>query len=217
LEGLKGWNPSALVLESAQAREDRKKRKELKKLAKAQGILPGASTSTLGPPATPAVHPQTATTAAADAPTPSSTIPTPNIKPSIPRPTSRPTLPPVQVPPPRVGTPGGRTPVTGTPTSAAPRTAGVGVNGIPGDKRGKKRDHEEARGLGQGGTGAVPVNGNVNGPASGGGNVPKAVVNAKAGVAGARPRPIKKQRMDIQGQARDVTVPVQQQPTPQGV
>ncbi|KAH8824184.1 hypothetical protein DL96DRAFT_1468359 [Flagelloscypha sp. PMI_526] len=34
-EGLKGWNPSALVIESAQAKEDRKKRKELKKLARA--------------------------------------------------------------------------------------------------------------------------------------------------------------------------------------
>ncbi|KAI0059214.1 hypothetical protein BV25DRAFT_1809491, partial [Artomyces pyxidatus] len=39
LEGLKGvrWSIHALVLESSQAREDRKKRKELKKLAKAQG------------------------------------------------------------------------------------------------------------------------------------------------------------------------------------
>ncbi|OSX59093.1 hypothetical protein POSPLADRAFT_1101792, partial [Postia placenta MAD-698-R-SB12] len=44
LEGLKGvwlhfthWNINALVAESPQAREDRKKRKELKKLAKAQG------------------------------------------------------------------------------------------------------------------------------------------------------------------------------------
>ncbi|KAF9267811.1 hypothetical protein L218DRAFT_893982 [Marasmius fiardii PR-910] len=36
LEGLKAWNHAALIVESAQAREDRKKRKELKKLAKAQ-------------------------------------------------------------------------------------------------------------------------------------------------------------------------------------
>jgi len=42
------------------------------------------------------------------------------------------------------------------------------------------------------------------------------MVDAKAGVPGVRPRPIKKQRMDIQGQARDVAAPVQQ-PTPQGV
>ncbi|TEB34805.1 hypothetical protein FA13DRAFT_1753727 [Coprinellus micaceus] len=33
-EGLKNWNPSALLLESAQAREDRKKRKELKRLGR---------------------------------------------------------------------------------------------------------------------------------------------------------------------------------------
>jgi len=48
LEGLKGWNINTLVLESAQAREDRKKRKELKRLAKLQaqqgGPLPQAST-----------------------------------------------------------------------------------------------------------------------------------------------------------------------------
>ncbi|KAF9485212.1 hypothetical protein BDN70DRAFT_903279 [Pholiota conissans] len=36
LEGLKGWNVNALLLETAQAREDRKKRKELKRLAKLQ-------------------------------------------------------------------------------------------------------------------------------------------------------------------------------------
>ncbi|THV07382.1 hypothetical protein K435DRAFT_772710 [Dendrothele bispora CBS 962.96] len=36
LEGIKGWNTSALVLDSAQAREDRRKRKELRRLAKAQ-------------------------------------------------------------------------------------------------------------------------------------------------------------------------------------
>jgi hypothetical protein len=43
------------------------------------------------------------------------------------------------------------------------------------------------------------------------------VVNAKAGTGNIHPRPVKKQRMDVQGQARDVTGPVQQQPTPQGV
>jgi len=45
---------------------------------------------------------------------------------------------------------------------------------------------------------------------------PKLTVNARAGTAGIRPRPTKKQKMDVQGQARDVTAPVQQ-PTPQGV
>jgi len=38
LEGLKSWNINTLVVESAQAREDRKKRKEAKRLAKAQAI-----------------------------------------------------------------------------------------------------------------------------------------------------------------------------------
>jgi hypothetical protein len=93
--------------------------------------------------------------------------------------------------PPRVGTPTGISPATSAPTTATPR--GVGVNGT-GDKRGKKRDFEEARAAGAGGGGVV-ANGNVNGVGSGGGNVVKAVVNAKAGIAGARPRPIKKQRM----------------------
>lgn len=37
-EGLKGWNANALILESAQAREDRKKRKELKRVARAQAL-----------------------------------------------------------------------------------------------------------------------------------------------------------------------------------
>ncbi|KAF8442470.1 hypothetical protein L210DRAFT_3213832 [Boletus edulis BED1] len=44
-------------------------------------------------------------------------------------------------------------------------------------------------------------------------NVPIGVVGARAGVGNVRPRPIKKQRMDIQGQSREVLV---QQPTPQG-
>jgi len=202
LDGLKGWNPNALVLESAQAREDRKKRKELKKLAK-QGLLPVASTSILVPPSTPSAlsHPPAAATAAVNPLTPSSTTATPNIKPSIPRPASRPTVPPVQVPPTgRVGTPGGNTPVTGTPTTVTARPAVGGANGMAvGDKRGKKRDFEEARGAvgGQSGStgGAVTVNGNANVPGSGGGTASKAVVSAKAGIAGVRPRPVKKQRM----------------------
>lgn len=74
------------------------------------------------------------------------------------------------------------------------------------------------------------------------GNPSKVIMAAKAGAAGVRPRPIKRQRMvshdtgfpavassdgscvlmlftriqDVQGQAMDVTA-VQQQPTPQGV
>ncbi|PSR88731.1 hypothetical protein PHLCEN_2v5082 [Hermanssonia centrifuga] len=55
LEGLKGWNINALVAESPQAREDRKRRKEMKKLAKTQSIsIPAPTGTPLGPPATPA-------------------------------------------------------------------------------------------------------------------------------------------------------------------
>lgn len=49
LEGLKGWNINALVQESAQAREDRKRRKELKRKAR----LGGGSVSVSVAPATP--------------------------------------------------------------------------------------------------------------------------------------------------------------------
>ncbi|KAF5327041.1 hypothetical protein D9619_004876 [Psilocybe cf. subviscida] len=65
--------------------------------------------------------------------------------------------------------------------------------------------------------GATNINGNVNGSINGAvnGQVRPPVMNAKAGSGGIRPRPIKKQRMDTQGQSRDVSQPVQQ-PTPQG-
>jgi len=62
---------------------------------------------------------------------------------------------------------------------------------------------------------AVNGIGVINGNGSIVAHAPKAVLNAKAGTAGIRPRPIKKQRMDMQGQARDVAIT--QQPTPQGV
>ncbi|KAJ6619798.1 hypothetical protein B0H10DRAFT_2025071 [Mycena sp. CBHHK59/15] len=200
LEGLKGWNPSALVLESAQAREDRKKRKELKRLAKAHAAQAAATAA--GSPA-PAPSP---------APRPSIGTPRPGTAAGTPRP--RPSLPPVVVPG-RVGTPqrtgtGAGTPTsalrTGTPTSAFPRTT------TPMSARGQKREREQDGGA----NGVPPPQGTQNGVA------PRApvpvIVGAKAGIAGARPRPIKKQRMDMQGQARDVSgAPVQQQPTPQGV
>ncbi|KAJ7773331.1 hypothetical protein B0H16DRAFT_1660409 [Mycena metata] len=196
LEGLKGWNTTALVVESAQAREDRKKRKELKRLAKAQAQL----------------HAAQAAAAAAGSPMPTpAPVGTPRPAAGTPRPSearSRPSLAPVVVPG-RVGTPvragtGGATPTsamrmgTGTPTSAHPRTAHP-VSAAP-------REREESNG------GGTP-----NGYAGVNGVAPR----APAGIAGARPRPVKKQaggksRTDMQGQARDVTA-VQQQPTPQGV
>ncbi|KAH9995788.1 hypothetical protein BJV77DRAFT_1059622 [Russula vinacea] len=160
LEGLKGWNIHALVPESTQAREDRKKRKELKKLAKAQGSAVPLSVGT-PLPSTP-------------------TAPTP-------------TQPPAQ--PPRTSTP--------IPVS-----------------RGVKREFEDnvlaqlnTQGQGPGSVtasssdGVSPTLGQMQKPGT-----------AKAGVPGARPRPVKKQRVDMQGQARDMhPLPPIQQPTPQGV
>jgi len=157
LEGLKGWNIHALVPESTQAREDRKKRKELKKLAKDQGSAAPLSAGT---------------------PLPSTPIAAPT-----------PSQPPAQ--PPRTSTP------------------------IP-IPRGVKREFEESA-LAQPNTqgpgpalvsssdGASPTSGQMQRPGA-----------AKAGVPGARPRPLKKQRVDMQGQARDMHPPIQQ-PTPQGV
>ncbi|KAF9449524.1 hypothetical protein P691DRAFT_667328 [Macrolepiota fuliginosa MF-IS2] len=109
----------------------------------------------------------------------------------------RPTMPLVQVPSAMVATPSRTS--TATPTSADP-------------SRGKKRERDDPS------AGATPLNGipsdsyaNTNGVVNG-----MSKINAKAGVVGVRPRPVKKQRMDVQGQARDVSAPVQQ-PTPQGV
>lgn len=151
LEGLKGWNIHALVPESTQAREDRKKRKELKKLAKAQGsTLPLLAGTPLA--STPAA-----------APTPTQSY-------------SQRTSTPVPVP------------------------------------RGVKREFDDS-------SVAQP---NTQGP-GGGGVTPTSIQvqklgAAKAGVPGARPRPVKKQRVDVQGQARDIhPLPPMQQPTPQGV
>ncbi|KAG6842325.1 hypothetical protein C0991_010614 [Blastosporella zonata] len=207
LEGLKGWNPTALVLESAQAREDRKKRKEAKRLLKLQAQAPSVT------------QPQPIPT-----PTASATSPPFNRPPqnpisngsTVPRPGSaaaKNALPPVQTATPRVSTPlRSATTVTVTPTSAhAYQTTFE-------DKRGMKRERDELPVPVQpppNGVGAQHVNGVGNGHGHVAVNSPKAVVNAKAGTAGIRPRPLKKQRMDMQGQARDVTVT--QQPTPQGV
>ncbi|KAI9510740.1 hypothetical protein F5148DRAFT_523846 [Russula earlei] len=159
LEGLKGWNIHALVPESTQAREDRKKRKELKKLAKVQGsTLPPSASTPL--PSTPA------------------TASTPTQPHSQPQRTST----PVPVP------------------------------------RGVKREFEDS----------ALAQSNTQGPSSAalssGGNVSPTTGrvdrtgSAKAGVPGARPRPVKRQRVDIQGQGRDMhPLPPIQQPTPQGV
>ncbi|KAF7336659.1 hypothetical protein MVEN_02100700 [Mycena venus] len=229
LEGLKGWNIGTLVQESAQAREDRKKRKELKRLARAQAQLHAAQAAAA---ATGSPMP----TAPGSVGTPRPGVGTP--RPSgtgTPRPGSgsgRPSLPPVVVPQ-RVGTPLR----TGTPTSAHPSSR-LGGGGTPTSARtphahplsaaplsaGVKREREAEPVNGVGTPGPPPMqmqNGNganANGvPPRVGAPAPVPVITAaKAGIAGARPRPLKKQRVDMQGQARDVSA-VQQQPTPQGV
>lgn len=185
LEGLKGWNVNTLVLESAQAREDRKKRKELKKLAKANAA---------GAAGTPSAASPTAATFAV--PTPgSSTGAAATPKLSKPPPVQTPTNQDIA----RGGTP------RATPTSAVSQQQHTMLNAdAMAEKRGKKRDHDEATEQQPHQQGPAVQNLNQNGI------VPKTGV-VKAGV---RPRPMKKQRMDLAGQARDIPV---QQPTPQGV
>ncbi|KAF8806988.1 hypothetical protein BYT27DRAFT_7101295 [Phlegmacium glaucopus] len=280
LEGLKGWNINTLVLESAQAREDRKKRKELKRLAKLQaqqgGPLPQVSTPSQQPPipsgttstASPVVQsqpiqapiptsaasgrpstsvpqrgatpksggasvgtPRPASTAApngasAGTARPGSTVPRPGS--TVPRPSStlpnKPTMHPGQ----------GQVPVKVEAPTTIMR-AGTPMNVDQVQQRGMKREREDGGVVGMNGVGgvngvaphsgihptglsappapALTTNGHVNGNGIG---PPRMAANAKAGTAGVRPRPIKKQRMDVQGQARDVAAPVQQ-PTPQGV
>ncbi|KAG6851091.1 hypothetical protein H0H93_000971 [Arthromyces matolae] len=239
LEGLKGWNPNALVLQSAQAREDRKKRKEAKRLQKLQSNTglgapvvhpqPIPASISASSPATSNRPPQSAIPVSNGTPRPGSTAPlaqpttvtavpthqsvasSPSStisKSAVPRPGSTKPLPQVQTSAVRVSTPL-RSATTATPTSAQPYQTTFD------DKRGMKRERDDV-------PPAPPTNGlvtpHINGVGNGNGvpvNPTKAVVNAKAGSAGIRPRPLKKQRMDIQGQARDVTVA--QQPTPQGV
>ncbi|KIJ11943.1 hypothetical protein PAXINDRAFT_171458 [Paxillus involutus ATCC 200175] len=194
-EGLKGWNAGALILESAQAKEDRKKRKELKKLARAQaqGVTPGTLPGT--PAALPQSHP---------AP-PHSTIPSAQQPPGISlTPQAKPRVPAVTIPP-----PGGRSGTTPTPTSATPRSASLTGPPPPGTAtpmsgamRGQKRELEDST--------LLPPTPTMH---SGSTSAPGGMVSARAGVGAVRPRPVKKQRMDIQGQSREVLV---QQPTPQG-
>ncbi|KAK7463585.1 hypothetical protein VKT23_006931 [Stygiomarasmius scandens] len=261
LEGIKGWNTSTLVVESAQAREDRRKRKELKRLAKAQlqahqalaaasaatsntnpnpiqAPIPTSATGSFPPPVASIPRPATSSTprptGGPGTPRPpntggtstvnstsatTSTSSTATATPAIARPGSaRPT--PVQIPPPgaRAGTPRTGTPTVPHPLSAPPLSANsLGAGGQPTNAagagagnaaaRGQKRPREEVP------TGAVGMNGATGGMQTNGiANVPsppKAIIGAKAGNNGVRPRPLKKQRVDSQA-------PVQQ-PTPQGV
>ncbi|KIM39802.1 hypothetical protein M413DRAFT_19587 [Hebeloma cylindrosporum] len=273
LEGLKGWNVNALLLESAQAREDRKKRKELKRLAKLQALHGGpASLQPNLQPAAGTIPPSTAVMSTpisqpqppVQAPIPrkmsasqGQSVPRPSI--GTPRPGSRvgdAGAATGGVPKSTVPRPGSAVPRPGSTTTAAvvkpggvplpgskpqqvqgtPTRTGTPMDVDPSFHRGKKREREDAPLV----NGLVHTNpnpyatangtGGANGGYTNGHGVVAAtnvvheqqqqlkpgVMNAKAGTGNIRPRPVKKQRMDMQGQARDVTAPVQQ-PTPQGV
>jgi hypothetical protein len=190
-EGLKGWNASTLVVESAQAKEDRRKRKESRKLARAQaqglapGVIPGAP-GTLPPPQ---VASNPIQLSAQQPPVASQVQPV----------HSKPHVSAVSIPPPTAST------RTTTPTSAAPRSAVPSSaasqrtdTAALGGMRGKKREFEDGP--------ALPPNPSVNGV-----NTSIGMAGVRAGSNGVRPRPVKKPRMDIQGQARDMPT---QQPTP---
>ncbi|KAH9902464.1 hypothetical protein C8Q73DRAFT_670532 [Cubamyces lactineus] len=221
LEGLKGWNIHALVAESSQAREDRKRRKELKKMAKAQaqGLVqpvPGVA------PHTPSALPTTPAALSASTPGGAVTSAAP-LRSSTPRP-GLPRQPPTQQQPPPTR---GRTPVgIGTPHSIS--TPNPGVIGLAGathaqagaasqaspptypqhdqaaaqPMRGVKREREHEGGL--------QMNGNILPQTQYQDPAKASVKGARAGNAGVRPRPVKKQRLDANGHAQ---VPIQQ-PTP---
>ncbi|KAG1895358.1 uncharacterized protein F5891DRAFT_1130642 [Suillus fuscotomentosus] len=193
-EGLKGWNVGTLVVESAQAKEDRRKRKELKKLARAQaqGLVPGGIPGAPGTLPPPQVAPSNPSQPSAQQPPAASQVQPIHSKPHAPA---------VTIPPPTAST------RTTTPTSAAPRSAvqssaasqRIDTSAL-GGMRGKKRELEDGP--------ALPPNPSVNGA-----SMSIGVAGVRAGSNGVRPRPVKRPRMDIQGQAREMPM---QQPTPQG-
>ncbi|CCM04670.1 uncharacterized protein FIBRA_06856 [Fibroporia radiculosa] len=236
LEGLKSWNINTLVAESPQAREDRKKRKELKKLAKAQAQVP-LTLASGGVPDSSASSILTSAQATTTATTRSGT-PKPGGNSSrssaIPNPSNPRGRTPVGIGTPQsIPTPGPTTTssVTSGPSPAIatasmpvrvaqvgpvlPVQAGPDPNVPP---RGVKREREHSidraqvqAGVNGSGAGAV---GTHSQSAHSNGNVvvqgkSAAIVGAKAGSAGVRPRPLKRPRMDIQGQPLPV-----QQPTP---
>ncbi|RXW17290.1 hypothetical protein EST38_g8566 [Candolleomyces aberdarensis] len=263
-EGLKGWNANALVLESAQAREDRRKRKELKRLANlakaqqqqqqgqqqeqtAQPPAPGvplqAPVPTTAPvtsfksqgSGTPLGNPSTPRSAVVSGgtPRPGSTVPRPGSTISRPgtasgTPAATPVQPVQSAAKPPVPRPGSTVPrpgstIQGLPprppsTHPAPPVTSMKVSTPYGDQpRGQKRPRDEANPgqMTNGSNGNGALNGTSNGtaPVSGGVVPPKPFLSAKAGSAGVRPRPVKKQRVDTP-QSNGA---VQQQPTPQGV
>nr|GAT60714.1 predicted protein [Mycena chlorophos] len=224
LDGLKGWNPSALIQESAQAREDRKRRKELKRLAKAHAQAAAQAAATGSPAAVPVVgtpRPTIGTPrpSAVGTPRPAGVgVATPRAT-VVPTPPTRPSLPPVTLPSHASHT-GGATPtsaVTPHPLSANP------ISALP--DRGLKRERERepevvltngyahAHGL-PNGLYTVQATPQSQQPGVVAAAAAAALAASKAGIPGARPRPLKKQKTDhnpMMGAA------VHQQPTPQGV
>jgi hypothetical protein len=160
------WNINSLVLESAQAREDRKKRKELKKLAKANAAGPVGTPSAASPPS-----------ATFAAPTPGSSTGVAS-SPKLSRP------PPVHIPSGQDIARGGTPRPTPTSAGSQQQHSIQGVGTLM-EKRGKKRDHDEATKQQPQQQGPVVQNQNQNGVVS----------KAGVGKAGVRLRPMKKQRM----------------------
>ncbi|KAL0954431.1 hypothetical protein HGRIS_003414 [Hohenbuehelia grisea] len=216
LEGLKGWNPSALIVESAQAREDRKKRKELKRAAKAQQLASQNGTPAI-PPSTPTVAQSFVgagmplsmpTPSTSGAPT-SSVVHTPKLS-GTPRPGSAVPRPGSARPPAaQLGQLRSATPVGVASQGSVLPPGGIGSGG---QARGIKREREDpalvngATGLrnglvngtgtaGYGTNGVHTASGGLNGAAPGNTNANLSKVGVKAGLPGVRPRPVKKQRM----------------------
>jgi len=164
LDGLKGWNVNTLISETPQAREDRRRKKELKKLAKSHAL--GNLSQ----------HTSAAPTQTDRTPGPRTT--TPKIAPSN-----------------IVGRPPVLTPTTTDPV--VPEHAPLDLS----QKRGKKRELEETTTVSpqQNHRQATPP------------------VTVVIGANGVKQRPIKKQRVDVQVQVQTRDLPLQQQPTPQGI
>ncbi|KLO15241.1 hypothetical protein SCHPADRAFT_871321 [Schizopora paradoxa] len=216
LEGLKGWNINALVVESAQAREDRKKRKELKKLAKqGQGTgAPALTQLTTGFPP-PSAGLSTSTTA----PTPNSTIQrhpqTPlSMGAGTPRPAPLLTQRSGSRPPgPGPGHAKPATPMSTSTSGGHPPTRPGSADALA--KRGKKRELEEegsapppaTAGPIMVGAGAAQRRPGIGPTPSSAGSIP----------GKGAPRPLKKQRTEVAPHGH-MSLPLpQQQPTPQGV
>ncbi|KAG6879545.1 hypothetical protein C0992_001550 [Termitomyces sp. T32_za158] len=200
LEGLKGWNPTALVIESAQVREDRKKRvrvfmsfsehimfrrlnlkKETKRLQKLQAQAALAASVAQPQPIPASASATSATTFNRPPQNPNSTFnagvpPTQPSESILPRAGSTVPKPAVPRPGSTVPRPGSTKPYTSVQTTMPrPYTAASDV------QRGIKRERDDGTTAPlTNGLGVTHVNGLGNGNSLA---MPKAIVNAKAGSA----------------------------------